>query len=785
MRTATSHAPGYGPTYTGAPGPQAGLVAVDGRSYPLRRVRIRATAHNGIAESRLEQQFDNPYDEALEVSYTLALPADGAVIGYTVTAGETVIRGQIETRLDATKAYRQALIEGRTAGLLEQERADTFSQFLGAIPAHTPIRVEIRIAHPLGFTPTTGRTSATWEYRFPTVAGVRYMGAPGRVPDAEKLDPERADAAGTPARLELELSLAGEDTPTVSSPSHDVTVEPAASGVVARTAAAALDRDVIVRWAACGTGVGVRMVEGGGLDGDTGRYALLTLTPPDNSAQKRPRDLSLLIDASGSMHGTPLECARELAIRVLRTLDEQDRFELSAFSTDVRTLAPARTPASEGNVKNAIRALRSLDAGGGTEMAHAIEAAMVRGCDEAQRQIVLITDGYIGFEEEVIRKAYGTQTGSLQIHAVGVGSAPNRTLLRGLARAGRGAELLVGNTDDIESAGETLLKATCAPVLIEIDIGGTALAAPIPGALRDVMAGQPLRALLELAHEGGELTIEGALTGQCARWSSVLHVPGAGGEMSTDTTALDGETSVRRTNLPLGAMYGREAADDVEARRAIAEDDYEIEQLDIELERLGLKHRIVTRRTSMVAVAEHATVDPRAPRRQIRLALEVPAEVSAAAAGLRPRLRSQANAFEVCATAPAAYADLPSAGMAGEIKRAYIERSRGPRPSSKPAFSRRPVSASRRRRNTVTATVLDVRGAWLLIEFRVPSAGLNLERHRDASNRVLRIRSLHDAFLGRASIDESATSPLQRYDEGVIVRLALQLEGQSEWPAAP
>ena len=69
--------------------------------------------------------------------YTLPLPADGAVLGYVIRVGDRVIRGEIERRERAEARYREALYEGRTGGLLEQDRADTFQQRFGNPPPRT------------------------------------------------------------------------------------------------------------------------------------------------------------------------------------------------------------------------------------------------------------------------------------------------------------------------------------------------------------------------------------------------------------------------------------------------------------------------------------------------------------------------------------------------------------------------------------------------------------------------------------------------------------------------
>ena len=107
--------------------------------------------------------------------YTLPLPADGAVLGYTVRIGERPSAAGAAARA-AAQAYREALYAGRTAGLLEQQRSDTFQQRLGNVPAHTQVEIAIDVLHPLAFLASAEPARAvapSGKYRFPTVVGVR------------------------------------------------------------------------------------------------------------------------------------------------------------------------------------------------------------------------------------------------------------------------------------------------------------------------------------------------------------------------------------------------------------------------------------------------------------------------------------------------------------------------------------------------------------------------------------------------------------------------------------
>jgi len=602
--------------------PAASLVSVDGKTYPLESARLLARAEGGVATTTLLQTFANPHPEPLEVLYTLPLPADGAVLGYTVRIGEKTIRGEVQPREVAARAYREALYAGRTAGLLEQQRSDTFEQRLGNVPAHTQVEIAIDVLHPLAFLASAEPADAAgpeWEYRFPTVVGVRYHGAAGRVPDRQALSPHRGEPGDIPTRVELALTIAEESGARAHSPSHAIACDPAGEAAVIRFAQGErLDRDVVLRWAAAAGDVGVRLVEGAGLPGDAGRYALVSVVPPAAPANTFARDLTVLIDASGSMTGLPLELAKAVVGDLLRSLRHGDRFELLAFANEVSRLTRTLVPLDERSLPTALDALDRLQAGGGTEMAHAIEQAMAPARDDAQRQVVLVTDGQIGFESEVLGRVAAAH--NVRLHVVGVGHVPNRALTQQAAAAGRGLELLVATHDGVHDAARRLVAGTAAPVLTQLAVSGTALAGHKPSRLRDVFAGQPLVFTVELSTAGGTFELRGAEAGTREAWARRIDVPAGAGTLAS-------------TPLPLGALHGREVVGELELasmgprREAVA-------LLDHEIETVAMRHKIVSRRTSLVAIAEEPSVDPRAPRRRERLVVELPAGVSAEGVGL-------------------------------------------------------------------------------------------------------------------------------------------------------
>ena len=130
--------------------------------FTHRQDPAAATNHPRVRRDRrrrrpkLRQHFRNEYRQPLELVYTFPLPADSAVSGYEIRAGERLMKGRIERRDDARAYYETARLDGRTAGLVDQERSNVFTQRLGNIPPLTDVTVELTIDQPLQWIAGTG-----------------------------------------------------------------------------------------------------------------------------------------------------------------------------------------------------------------------------------------------------------------------------------------------------------------------------------------------------------------------------------------------------------------------------------------------------------------------------------------------------------------------------------------------------------------------------------------------------------------------------------------------------
>lgn len=625
MNPATAHSTSFSTAFSmdpssHHPGSTSGgqLVSTDGHVLPLERSHLSVEAAGGIARVTLEQRFKNSHQSPLLVTYQLPLPADGAVSGFSFHIGETRVVGEVDRKQRAKERFEEAIASGKTAALLEQDRSSLFTQQVGNIPPGQEIVCEVIVDQPLTWLP-----EGSWEWRFPTVVGARYMGAAGQVSDAAAIA-TTVSAQPMAERLTLALSI-DDELPTgkqPESPSHPLrAIERMGSVEVCfrSDASVRLDRDVVVRWPVATPDVGVS-VEGArpsaAAHGDR-TYGLLTVVPPKADIRHKPlaRDLIFLIDTSGSMGGRPLDQAKRVVSAMIDTLGDRDRIEIVEFGSRPRRFRDEPLAATRNGRREAIKWVRKLRASGATRMHEAVLAALEPLRPRCQRQVVLITDGFIGFETQIIGSILKYLPDNCRLHTIGVGSAPNRSLTGPAARAGAGVELIIGMDDDAERVAARLLTRTTAPLVTDLRIEGAAVLDVRPARLPDLFADSPVLISVALSSAGGPIRVRGTV---------------ADGEFEREIEAP--ELILGQGNQAVAALYGREWVEDLETRTAARGKTTETEA---EIERVGIDFQISTRLTSWVAMTEEATVSRRDPLLSETVPHEIPHGTNIAGFGLR------------------------------------------------------------------------------------------------------------------------------------------------------
>src|SRR5499426_3579785 len=144
---------------------------------PLKHTDVKAEVSGQLARVTVTQEFHNPFEEKIEAVYVFPLPQSAAVDDMTMIVGGRAVKGKIKRREEAQAIYEAARDAGQTAGLLDQERPNIFTQSVANIAPGAGVKITISYVEFLKY------EDGTYEFVFPMVVGPRYI--PGQ-PIAEQ-----------------------------------------------------------------------------------------------------------------------------------------------------------------------------------------------------------------------------------------------------------------------------------------------------------------------------------------------------------------------------------------------------------------------------------------------------------------------------------------------------------------------------------------------------------------------------------------------------------------------
>lgn len=261
-------------------------------------------------------------------------------------------------------------------------------------------------------------------------------------------------------------------------------------------------------------------------------YALITLTPPAIAPRAVPRDLTFVIDVSGSMSGEKIRQARAAGKQFLASLSPADRFRLIDFSTDVRSFRDSYSYATRENLRAAERYVEELDAQGSTNIAGALDEALSADIEPGRIPIILfMTDGLPTVGERdpaAIAERVGRRRGSRRVFTFGVGADLNVSLMEQLALEGRGTASFVRPEENVEHAVSIVASRLTSPLVTDVRVraDGVRLRKMHPSDAVDIFAGEDLVLLTRYDGSGpATLRFEGRTTSGPVSWTSRVNFP--------------------------------------------------------------------------------------------------------------------------------------------------------------------------------------------------------------------------------------------------------------------
>lgn len=476
----------------------------------IERVDAKVRILEGTATTRLLITLRNPTQRTVEGILLLPVPDGAAVHSFDFLGTSSEPTAKILTKEEARRIYD---------GIVRRSRDPALLEFTG----YNVVRTSVFPVPPNG----VQKISLTYNHILPTDNNrIDYV-----LPRSESLD------VATPWNITVDIQSKS-PVGTVYSPSHALTVKRIDERHVtvsvnegARMNPGAFRISTLLQR----KGVAASLFAypdptiGGG-------YFLLLAGVPTRISQdenRLKREVTLVIDRSGSMAGGALDQVRAAAMQVIEGLEPGERFNIIDYSTTVAMFSPKAVDANVENRKKARVYLKGLRPVGGTNIHDALVEALRQppstGPKGAMLPLVLfLTDGLptIGRTSELeIRNLVdrdlgeGSNPHKRRVFTVGVGNDVNVPLLDRIAELSRAAPTYIAPSEDVELKIAQLFRRLYGPVLsgtklTTLDANGkistTRIREQIPQTLPDLFEGDQL---VVLGQYKGDAPLPCVLTG--------------------------------------------------------------------------------------------------------------------------------------------------------------------------------------------------------------------------------------------------------------------------------
>ena len=493
------------------PQPIRQCVPIAGAQVERVSSEVRATLADGVLGLEIEEEFVNRGGLIGEADYLFPLPAGAAFQDLALEINGEMVSGETMDAREARRIYEEIVRRQKDPALVEWMGQGLLRTRIFPIAPGERKRVQVRY-----------QMVARREGEALRIDHFRGRGAQHVRDDA------RRDAAG---RVRFTLSYPrSPEYGRAYSPTHELRFDDEGRRRVAEVRGDARDVTILVP-VRRGRRAAITMLPHA--PGRDDGFALITLAPPALPPRVTPRDVTFVLDISGSMRGRKMEQARAAGKQLLASLAPGDRFRIIDFASSVGEFRDTFVPATREHLRDAEEYLEGLEPGGSTNISDALEAALDESHNENGRlaMVLFVTDGEptVGVRDPEAIAARATRIrGGARVFTFGLGADVNVALLEQLALGGRGTATFVRPDESPERAVEIVASRLTSPVATSVRLrtDGVRLRAVHPAGPYDLFAGQDLVVLARYDGTGRtRLRFEGTTADGPVSWETVVDFP--------------------------------------------------------------------------------------------------------------------------------------------------------------------------------------------------------------------------------------------------------------------
>lgn len=233
-----------------------------------------------------------------------------------------------------------------------------------------------------------------------------------------------------------------------------------------------------------------------------------------------PKDVVFMVDTSRSIRDRTIRQIVEGIRQSVRTLNEEDRFNLVFFNDSVSTLAAEPVPATPENLAYSDQWMRNIRARGQTDVNLALRQLLRRDIEPGRiYELILISDGRptLGVLDtrELINLITRENDLAASIYCVGIGRGQDNRLLDFLAYRNKGFSISIDSRGDVAVELVALMSRLRYPIISDVQVrfAGRGMDQVYPLTLPNVHQGESFE-IYGRYDQAGPFTVQ--VTGQSA-----------------------------------------------------------------------------------------------------------------------------------------------------------------------------------------------------------------------------------------------------------------------------
>ena len=490
--------------------------------FPLevRYHRVRVDINGQVAVTNIDQEFYNPTRWRLEGYYLFPIPRNAVIKKFSMTIDGKETEAELLDAKKARRIYEDIVRRQRDPALLEYSEMGVFKVRIFPIEPHGKKRVK------MSYHEVLSKDNQTIEYMYP-LNTEKFSAKPLKDVSihVEVKSSESIKNIYCPTH-KAEIIRKGEDRAVVGY--EEKNVKP--------------DRDFKLYYTTDNKQLGFSLLSYKKENEDG--YFFLSLSPGFGAKHEKitEKDITFVLDVSGSMAGKKLKQAKKALLFCIENLNKGDRFEIIRFSTEAEALFRDFSSVTEKNLQQAREFIDHLQAIGGTNIDEAITmASKMKKREGRPYMIVFLTDGKptIGETDEdsllkKIKKTFEEAGRSMpRVFTFGIGHDINIHLLDKITEMTRAFRSYISPDEDIEIKVSNFYSKIQSPIMTDIELRfgrGISVSKTYPIHLPDLFKGSSITLLGRYRGHGDASVV---LTGRVKNREKEIKFDAPGGFRSS------------------------------------------------------------------------------------------------------------------------------------------------------------------------------------------------------------------------------------------------------------